>query len=46
MDELQSRANHLQLENDRFRARLEEDRGENARASNHPAPPVKQNKGK
>ena len=43
---LQSRADHLQYENDRLRARLEEDQGENARGSSHPAPLVKQNKGK
>ena len=41
MAELQSLADHLQQENDRLRARLEEDRGENARGSSHPAPPVK-----
>ena len=46
MVELQSRADHLQQENDCLWARLEEDRGENARGSNHPAPPVGQNKGK
>ena len=46
MDELQSRADHLHQENDHLRARLEEDRGENARGSRHPAPPVKQNNGK
>ena len=46
MAELQSRVDHLQQENDRLWARLEEDRGENARGSSHPAPPVKQNKGK
>ena len=46
MAELRNHADHLQKENDRLRARLEKDRGENARVSNHPAPPVKQNKGK
>ena len=46
MAELQSHANHLQQENDRLRARLEEDRGENARGGSQLAPPVKQNKGK
>ena len=46
MDELQSRATHLQQENDRMRARLEEDRGENAREISHFAPLIKQNKGK
>ena len=46
MAELQNRADHLQQENDRLRACLEEDRGGNARASNHPTPQVKQNRGK
>ena len=46
MAELQSRADHLQQENDRIRARLEGEQIENARGSSHPAPPVKQNKGK
>ena len=46
MVELQSRADHLQQENDCLWARLEEDRGENAWGSNHLAPPVGQNKGK
>ena len=46
MAELRNRADHLQQENDRLRVRLEEDRCENARGSNHPAPLVKQNKGK
>ena len=46
MAELRNRANHLEQENDRMRARLEEDRGENARERNHLAPPVKQNRGK
>ena len=41
MDELRNRADHLQQENDLLRACLEEDQGENARASNHPAPLVK-----
>ena len=41
MDELRNNADHLQQENDLLRARLEEDRGENARASNHLAPSVK-----
>ena len=45
MDELKSRADHLQQENDLLRARLEEDWVENARGSSHLAPPVKQNKG-
>ena len=44
--ELQNRVDHLQQDNDRLRARLEEDRGENAQGSNHPTPSVKQNKGK
>ena len=46
MVELRNRADHLQKENDRLRARLEEDRGENARGSSHPTPSVKQNRGK
>ena len=46
MVELQSRADHLQQENDRLRAHLEEDLVENARGSSHLTPPVKQNKGK
>ena len=46
MAELLSHADYLQQENDRLRARQEEDRGENARGSSRPAPPVKQNKGK
>ena len=46
MAELQNHADHLQQENDCLQAHLEEDRGENARGSNHPAPLVKQNKGK
>ena len=36
----------MQQENDHLRARLEEDRGENARGISHPAPSVKHNKGK
>ena len=44
--ELRNRVDHLQQENDCLRARLEEDWGENARASNHLAPSVKQNRGK
>ena len=44
--ELRDRADHLQLENDRLGARLEKDQGENLRGSSHPAPPVKQNRGK
>ena len=46
MTELRNHADHLQQESNRLRARLEEDQGENARGSSHPAPPVKQNKGK
>ena len=46
MAELRNRADHLQQENDRLRARLEEDRGENARGSSHPAPSIKHNRGK
>ena len=46
MAKLQNRADHMQQENDRLRARLDDDRGENARGSNHPASLVKQNKGK
>ena len=46
MAELRNCDDHLQQENDRLRARLEEDRGENAQVSSHPAPPVKQNRGK
>ena len=46
MAEMHSHADHLQQENNRLQARLEEDRGENARGSSHPAPLVKQNKGK
>ena len=46
MVELRDRDDRFQQENDRLRARLEEDRGENARGSSHPAPPAKQSKGK
>ena len=46
MTELQSRADHLQQENDRLRDRLEGEQIENARGSSHPTPLVKQNKGK
>ena len=46
MAKLRNCADHIQQENDHLRACLEEDRGENARASNHPAPPIKQNRGK
>ena len=46
MVELQSRADHLQQENDRLRGRLEGERIENARESSHPTPLVKQKKGK
>ena len=46
MAELQSRADHLQQQNNHLRAHLEEDWGENARGSSHPTPPIKQNKGK
>ena len=46
MAKLQSRTDHLQQENDRLRARLEGERIENARGSSHPAPLVKQDKGK
>ena len=46
MVELRNHANHLQQENDLLWACLEEDQGENARESSHPAPPVKQNKDK
>ena len=41
MAELQSRADHFQKENDRLRARLEEDRGEKAQGNNYLAPQVK-----
>ena len=46
MAKLRNCTDHLQQENDHLQARLEEDRGENARESSHPAPSVKQNKGK
>ena len=46
MAKLRDRADRLQQENDRLRARLEEDRGENARGSSHPATQIKQNRGK
>ena len=46
MTKLQSRADHLQQENDRLRTCLEGERIENVRGSGHPTPPVKQNKGK
>ena len=46
MAKLQNRADHLQKENDCLRASLEEDRGDKARGSSHPTPPIKQNKGK
>ena len=46
MAKLQSRADHLQQESDLLRTRLEGKRIENARGSSHPAPPVKQDKGK
>ena len=46
MAELQSHADHLQQESNLLRTRLEGERIENARGSSHPAPPIKQNKGK
>ena len=46
MAELQSRADHLQQENDRLQARLEGNHIENALGSSHLSSPVKQNKGK
>ena len=46
ISELRDHANRLQKENDCLWTHLEEDRGENARRSSHPAPPVKQNRGK
>ena len=46
MAKLHNRVDHLQQENDHLWVHLEEDRGENARGSSHPTPPVKQNKGK
>ena len=45
MAELQSRAYHLQQENDRLRTHLEGERTENVRGSSHPTP-IKQNKDK
>ena len=45
MAELRNHGDHLQQENECLRARLEEDWGENARASSHPAPSVKKNRG-
>ena len=44
--ELQSRADHLQHENDRLRTRLKGERIEKARGSSHLVSLVKQNKGK
>ena len=44
--ELQGRADHLQQENDCLWARLEGKQIKNASASDHPAPLIKQNKGK
>ena len=46
MAELQSRADHLQQESDLLWTRLEGERIENARGSSHPAPSIKQDKGK
>ena len=46
MAELRNCADHLQQDNDRMHARLEEDRDENTQESNHPTPLVKQNRGK
>ena len=46
MAELRDRANLLQQETNRLRARLEEDQGENTGRSSHPTPPVKHNRGK
>ena len=46
MAELRDRADCLQQENNRLRTRLEADRGENALGDGHPAPPIKQSKGK
>ena len=46
MAELRNRADSLQQENDRLRAHLEEDWGENTRGSSHLAPLIKQNRGK
>ena len=44
MAEFHSHANHLQQENDRLRACLERELLENG--GSHPAPPIKQSKGK
>ena len=44
MAKLRDYTDCLQQENNRLRALLEEDRGENARGSSHPAPPIKQSK--
>ena len=46
MAELWNRVDRLQQENDRLCARLEEDHGENAQGSSHPAPSVRHNRGK
>ena len=46
MVELQSRADHLQQENDHMQARLEGEQLENARGGSHPTPSIKQSKGK
>ena len=46
MVELHSRVDHMQQENDCVWARLEDEWIENMRGSDHPAPLVKQNKGK
>ena len=46
MAELQSCADHLQQENNCLRIRLEDEWIENSLGRSHPAPPVKQNKGK
>ena len=46
MVELQGRADYLQQENDCLRARLEGERIETTPGNSHPAPPIKQNKGK
>ena len=46
MAELQSRADHLQQENSRLWARREGEWIKNAQGSGHPAPLIKQNKGK
>ena len=44
MAKLRNCVDHLQQENDRLRARLEEDRGENTRGSSRLTPSVKQNR--